>query len=52
VVKSKKEKSQKGGLIKMAKGTVVVKNAVKRTKGFLYFIDGVGNIRRVKMKGR
>lgn len=34
----------------MAKGTIVVKNAVKREKGYLYFIDKDGNIRRTKMK--
>jgi len=34
----------------MAKGTIVVKKAVKREKGYLYFIDKEGNIRRTKMK--
>jgi hypothetical protein len=33
----------------MAKGTIVVKKAVKREKGYLYYIDKEGNIRRTKM---
>lgn len=36
----------------MAKGTIVAKNAVKRQKGFLYFVDKDGNVRRVPMKRR
>jgi hypothetical protein len=28
---------------------IVVKNAVKREKGYLYFVDAVGNIVRSKM---
>jgi len=30
-------------------GKIIVKNAVKREKGFLYYIDGQGNICRAKM---
>lgn len=33
----------------MAKGTIVKKGAVKRKKGFLYFVDGDGNVRETKM---
>lgn len=29
---------------------IIVKNAVEREKGYLYFIDGKGNICRAKMK--
>jgi len=32
---------------------VIVKNAVNREKGFLYFVDGKGNVCRAKMaRGR
>ena len=31
-------------------GEIVVKNAVEREKGFLYYIDGKGNICRAEMK--
>lgn len=30
-------------------GIVLVKNAVKREKGFLYYVDGKGNLCRAKM---
>lgn len=30
-------------------GKIIVKNAVKREKGFLYFIDGSGNLCSAKM---
>ena len=30
-------------------GTLVKKNAVKREKGYLYYIDGKGNIMKSKM---
>lgn len=33
----------------MAKGTVVASNAVKREKGYLYFVDASGNVRRTRM---
>ena len=33
-------------------GTIIVKNAVKREKGFLYYIDGQGNLCSAKMKRR
>lgn len=34
-------------------GTVVVKNAVKREPGYLYYVDGEGNVCRSKMaRGR
>jgi hypothetical protein len=29
---------------------IVVKNAIKREAGYLYYIDGQGNICRVEMK--
>ncbi len=29
----------------MAKGKIIVKGAVKRKKGFMYFVDGDGNLR-------
>jgi hypothetical protein len=28
---------------------ILIKNAVHREKGFLYFVDGRGNVCRVKM---
>ena len=30
-------------------GEIVVKNAVKREKGFLYYVDGDGNVCKAKM---
>jgi len=30
-------------------GEIIVKNAVKREKGYLYYIDGEGNVCRAKM---
>lgn len=33
----------------MAKGTIIEKNVVSRRKGYMYFIDGEGNVREVKM---
>jgi len=30
-------------------GKIIIKNAVVREKGFLYYIDGAGNICRAKM---
>lgn len=30
-------------------GKVIIKNAVKRQKGFLYYIDGKGNVCEAKM---
>ena len=30
-------------------GKIVVKNAVEREKGFLYYIDGEGNLCKAKM---
>jgi hypothetical protein len=30
-------------------GTVVVKNVVKRKPGFLYYVDGKGNVCEAKM---
>ena len=30
-------------------GTVILKNAVQRKKGFLYYIDGKGNVCEAKM---
>lgn len=35
---------------KKAHGEIVASHAVSRAKGFLYFVDGVGNVRRSKMK--
>jgi len=31
-------------------GKIIVKNAVKREKGYLYYIDGKGNLCSAKMK--
>jgi hypothetical protein len=31
-------------------GTIIVKDAVKREPGFLYYIDGQGNLCKAKMK--
>lgn len=33
-------------------GQVVVKNAVKRQPGFLYYVDGKGNVCKAKMARR
>jgi hypothetical protein len=30
-------------------GTILVKNAVQRKKGFLYYVDGKGNVCEAKM---
>ena len=30
-------------------GTILVKNAVKRKHGFLYYVDGQGNVCEAKM---
>jgi len=30
-------------------GQIILKNAVKREKGFLYYVDGQGNVCRAKM---
>lgn len=30
-------------------GEIIVKNAVRREKGFMYYIDGQGNLCRAKM---
>lgn len=30
-------------------GTIIKKNAVKREKGYLYYVDGKGNVCRAKM---
>jgi hypothetical protein len=38
----------KGGVIKKM-GTIIVKDAVKREAGYLYYIDGSGNICRSVM---
>jgi len=36
----------------MAGKELVLKTNIKRQKGYLYFVDGDGNIRRSKMKRR
>lgn len=33
----------------MAKGKVVAKNVVKRKQGYLYYVDGKGNVAETKM---
>ena len=33
-------------------GEIVVKNAVEREKGYLYYIDGEGNVCRAKLNRR
>jgi len=34
-------------------GKIIIKNLVKREKGFLYYVDGEGNVCQAKMlKGR
>jgi len=30
-------------------GEVILKNAVKREKGYMYYVDGKGNLCRAKM---
>jgi len=30
-------------------GKIIVKNAVKREKGYLYYVDGSGNVCQAKM---
>ena len=30
-------------------GIIILKNAVKREKGFLYYVDGKGNVCKAKM---
>ena len=40
-------KQQKGG--KKTMGVVIVKNAVKRKPGYLYYVDGKGNVCEAKM---
>jgi hypothetical protein len=30
-------------------GSVILKNAIKRKKGFLYYVDGKGNVCEAKM---
>jgi hypothetical protein len=35
---------------KKAHGEIVASHAVSRQKGFLYFVDGAGNVRKSKMK--
>ena len=35
---------------KHPKGKIVECKLVKRRKGYLYFVDGVGNVRESKMK--
>ena len=39
-------REQKGGT---AMGTILVKNAVKRKSGYLYYVDGKGNVCEAKM---
>lgn len=34
----------------MAKGTVVAKTGIKRKDGYLYYVDGSGNVRETKAK--
>lgn len=36
----------------MARKEIVKRNAVKRQKGYLYFVTAEGHVSRVKMKGR
>lgn len=36
----------------MAKGKIVKKKAVNRRKGYMYYVDGDGNVRETKMKRR
>ena len=33
-------------------GKIIIENAVTREKGYLYYIDGEGNICRSKMKNK
>ena len=30
-------------------GEIILENAVEREKGFLYYVDGIGNVCRAKM---
>lgn len=30
-------------------GTIIAKNVVKREKGYLYYVDGKGNVCKAKM---
>ena len=30
-------------------GKVILKNAIKRKKGYLYYVDGAGNVMETKM---
>lgn len=30
-------------------GTIIIKNAVQREKGYMYYVDGEGNICKAKM---
>jgi hypothetical protein len=39
-------------VIELVKGTIVVKKAVKRQAGYLYYIDAAGNVRKTPMKRR
>lgn len=45
----KKVAAKRAASKKSAKGTVVAKTAVKRKSGYLYFVDGEGNVRESKM---
>jgi hypothetical protein len=31
-------------------GKIIIKNAVKREKGYLYYVDGQGNVCQAKMQ--
>lgn len=42
------EMDLKGGKNKM--GTIILKNAVKRKSGYLYYVDGEGNVCEAKMQ--
>ena len=46
-----KDKKEENHVLKnkMAKGKIVVKNAVERKSGYLYYIDGEGNLCEAKM---
>jgi len=33
----------------MPKGIIIEKNVVDRRKGYMYFVDGAGNVREAKM---
>jgi hypothetical protein len=49
-----KRKSPKKRAAKKSKAssgrTIVARNVVKREKGYLYFVDGSGNVAKTKMK--